>query len=678
MEWLKGFFRNAEFSGQGSLIKLVNPEDNYTKKTEFMSATLIVKNKELFVKNDDFDEEQDQINYISFPLNADAQVTHYIISDEETKIECIKWVNVNSRSDSEFFYGFEFENPSLYHNFFSFVSKYIQIDEEGYQDPKIRLKNLKQAQSVLAVTSNTTPSTINKPYIKPEFNPEEEKQARTEVNFKKVALQSLSHLYSADSILFMSPADLYLLGPNLSTPLLADKGIAFLIIRYPEFKVSLELVREDQIVMRILIDSQFYYQVEEDKKFISWVENVNDNERRIWRANILDSLKNLEGVINIAKYEAEKKVLVSDLNEEDQKWVRGEQEEKKSEEPDDSKAMEIELEPREEIIEEDSSEIIDTVQSWKDSKVYAARKGKITLYSDSGNGLEKNSVISLDFDPYQVMLQKQDTSLLFLNKSKPNIVYILDLERSQIVDELKIKDSPLRELCHPTKFSQLENSGIFLGLTDKSLYTIDPRDPNKIVQDYTYSTNIFLSCLSTTEQGHIAVGSDKGDIRLYKEIGKKSTTNFPGLGHPIKSIDTTKDGAWMLATTDTYLMVIQTKLEGELAYTKALARKRKAPKKLQITPADISKYQIANINFTPAKFNVSSNSDENAIITSTGKFVIIWNFGSVKAGNSNDYYIKDLNDNVIKNEFRFGDESAVITHPKSVKIQNSRWNEKNS
>ena len=146
-------------------------------------------------------------------------------------------------------------------------------------------------------------------------------------------------------------------------------------------------------------------------------------------------------------------------------------------------------------------------------------------------------------NPTHVLLQKQENNMLFLNKAKPNIVYNLDLSRCEIVEEYKLNETALKDICLPTKFSQLSGSDLFLGVTDKSIYTIDPRDPNKIVQDYTYSTNLALNCLSTTEQGHIAVGSEKGDIRLYKEVGKKSTTKFPGLGHPIKSIDVTKDGS---------------------------------------------------------------------------------------------------------------------------------------
>lgn len=129
----------------------------------------------------------------------------------------------------------------------------------------------------------------------------------------------------------------------------------------------------------------------------------------------------------------------------------------------------------------------------------------------------------------------------------------------------------------------------------------------------------------------------------------------------------------MVATTDTYLMVVQTKLEGELAYTKALSRKRKTPKKLTISPEDIAKYQILSLNFTPAKFNINESTEENAIISSTGKLIVIWNFSSIKSGNLSDYYIKPMTDNIIKNEFRFGEENALITYPKSVAIQNNKW-----
>lgn len=676
MEWLKSCFRNPEFSGKGCLIRLSDPNDNYTKKTEFMNATLIVKNKELYVKNDDFDSEQEQIDYISFPLTADCQLIHYTISDDDVKIECIKWVNLNSKGSHDSYFGFEFEDPATFVRFSIYINKYVSLDEEGYQDPSLRTKNVRLANEQFKVSMANTKSDIYKNQLKPEIDNEEETKARSALVFKRDAIISLSHLYSPDTILFVSAGDLYILGPGLKAPILADKGVGFLIIKHPAFKVSLDIVRDSQIVMRILIDNDFYCSVDSELKKVFWVEPVTETERRTWRADLVESVDSLETIINIAKFESEKKIEISELNEEDQKWIRGDHE-SSSEISDIQDRMELDLDvPLPQMQDEDMDEINDTSLGWRSSKVFASRKGKICLYSNSDQTITKDSVIRLDKNPTSMILQNNDTNLLFLTKEFPNVVYRFDIERGTIVDEFSVKDKAFIQLCHENKLSSLTDSQLFLGLCEKSMYTFDPRTSNKIVKEFSYSTNTGFSCMATTEEGYAAVASNKGDIRLYKEIGKKSTTNFPGLGPGIKSVDVSKNGAWLLATTSTYLMVIQTKFQNELAYTKALARKRKPAKKLSITPEDISQFNILKIDFSPAKFNVSETGEENSIITSTGDLVVVWNFISVKSGMLNDYCIMRLEERVIKNEFKFGEENAVITYPKSITVQNSRWNPK--
>ena len=54
------------------------------------------------------------------------------------------------------------------------------------------------------------------------------------------------------------------------------------------------------------------------------------------------------------------------------------------------------------------------------------------------------------------------------------------------------------------------------------------------------------------------MGSNDGQVRMYsdKNVGQIAKTAIPGLGLPITAIDATYDGAWVLATTDKYLMVI--------------------------------------------------------------------------------------------------------------------------
>ena len=42
----------------------------------------------------------------------------------------------------------------------------------------------------------------------------------------------------------------------------------------------------------------------------------------------------------------------------------------------------------------------------------------------------------------------------------------------------------------------------------------------------------------------------------------------------------------------------------------------------------------------PSRFNVGQDQDENSIVTSTGQYVIAWDFAKVKKGQMDKYEIK--------------------------------------
>ena len=50
---------------------------------------------------------------------------------------------------------------------------------------------------------------------------------------------------------------------------------------------------------------------------------------------------------------------------------------------------------------------------------------------------------------------------------------------------------------------------------------------------------------------------------------------------------------------------------------------------------------------------------EKTIITSTGPFLIAFNFRSVKAGKS-DYKIKRYDETVVADNFRYGDDREIV------------------
>jgi VID27 C-terminal WD40-like domain len=66
------------------------------------------------------------------------------------------------------------------------------------------------------------------------------------------------------------------------------------------------------------------------------------------------------------------------------------------------------------------------------------------------------------------------------------------------------------------------------------------------------------------------------------------------------------------------------------------------------------------VSFTPARFNTGDNSLEKTIITSTGPYVITWNFRHVKNGKTHEYNIKKYNEDVVADNFKYGQDKNII------------------
>lgn len=75
------------------------------------------------------------------------------------------------------------------------------------------------------------------------------------------------------------------------------------------------------------------------------------------------------------------------------------------------------------------------------------------------------------------------------------------------------------------------------------------------------------------------------------------------------------------------------------------------------------------VSFTVARFNRDFEGNERAIVTSSGPYVITWDFTQIKRGILNKYQIKQYSDNVVDEQFKFGEDKAiVVTLPDDVKI----------
>ncbi|RXW24724.1 hypothetical protein EST38_g1161 [Candolleomyces aberdarensis] len=314
---------------------------------------------------------------------------------------------------------------------------------------------------------------------------------------------------------------------------------------------------------------------------------------------------------------------------------------------------------------------------YKGDRSYVVRGTNIGVFSHKDkNSVKYYATISKvatpkgkEFKPGYVMLHDQDTKMVLMNEQNPNSLYSLDIERGKVVEEWKVHDNiPVTKIAPESKFAGTTREQTLVGISGNALYRIDPRVSGQKLVDSQYkqyaSKNQF-SGVVTTAAGKLAVASEKGDIRLFDSVGKNAKTALPPLGDPIIGIDVTADGRWIVATTKTYLLLIDTligegRYSGQLGFDRSFpATAKPLPKRLQLKPEHVA-YMGGNVSFTVAKFNQGEGQVENAIVTSTGPFVIAWDFAKVKKGFNDKYEIKKYEDHVVQDNFKFGDDKEII------------------
>lgn len=282
---------------------------------------------------------------------------------------------------------------------------------------------------------------------------------------------------------------------------------------------------------------------------------------------------------------------------------------------------------------------------------------------------DKNS-----FTPNRVMLHDRETGLVMSNPNDPGNLYKLDLERGIISDKWKVdENSVVKHFVPKSKYNQRTSEQEFLGVTPKSLVTIDPRLPGIKTVDtksMKYTTNNKFSCLATTINGEVAVASDTGVVRLYDKTNIRAKTNLYGSGEPIIGLDTTEDGRYVLATCKTHLLIMDTLIpdtENSTGFRNRMGAKKPDPKRLQLRHEDAVRMDC-KISFLPARFS-SGDSSNCFIVTATGPYVIKWNLKRVNSNRLFDYTITKYKEDIVEDNFLYDSPKRIIVAlPKSVEL----------
>ncbi|KAF9962255.1 hypothetical protein BGZ72_008390 [Mortierella alpina] len=312
---------------------------------------------------------------------------------------------------------------------------------------------------------------------------------------------------------------------------------------------------------------------------------------------------------------------------------------------------------------------------------FVVRGNKIGVFKHNDHdGLDFSTTIKnvsnskgREINPSRVVLHEQDTAMVMMDPRDLDTAYKMDLEYGKIVEEWQLPGtSGVLNIIGDSKYSHLTDNKTMIGHSRNALFRIDPRlSGAKIVGDefkqYAAKGNDF-TCITTTDNGSIAVAGAKGEIKLRNVLTKNAKTALPGLGDPIIGIDVTANGRWVIATCKAYLLLIDVlnPTNKMLGFDASFPAKEKPQAiKLQLRPEHVASMK-QGVSFTTARFNTGVNEEEKTIVTSTGPYVITWNFRRVKNGHY-EYQIKQYADSVVADNFKFGqDRSIIVALPHDV------------
>lgn len=397
---------------------------------------------------------------------------------------------------------------------------------------------------------------------------------------------------------------------------------------------------------------------------------------------ILNFSAAVENDLNVILDEDEREARIRDKEEEEREWEQEEEEEESaSEDEDHSKRIisseSFENDPSQRSLSSGNKSL--TV-AYKNDRSYVVRDNKIGVFKTDIDGMDFVGAIKNISDlqgkrinPDDPMLYLEDRNLILRDERDKNKLFKMDLERGKVVEEWGTGEKDVVQYSPTKKFDQLTAEQTVLGVSPRGVFKIDPRinTKNKVVQDESkdYVTNTKFSSLDTTEDGYIAVGSEKGDVRLYDRLGIRAKTAIPSLGQPIRHVTVSANGRWLLCTCDSSLLLMDLtvktgKYAGNLGFKKSFPSNENIKTYvLNISPEHASYISTSTkkpIKFSKAYFNTGINQEEQTIVTSSGPFAISWSLKKILKYQKKPYTMRRYDSNIIEDNFQFGTDRNVI------------------
>lgn len=273
--------------------------------------------------------------------------------------------------------------------------------------------------------------------------------------------------------------------------------------------------------------------------------------------------------------------------------------------------------------------------------------------------------------PQHGILHDQESKLLMMDAENRTSLYYMDLAAEKVIQEIKTDDLNVDLMWNSFKGGNCSMDPTFMCANNSAFFLMDTRQSHGQGHTMMYKTNPRFTAAISDENGHILLGNSVGELRLYDGEANKDgkfkiakTKLDSVVREPIKSVDSTPDGSWILATMKSCIVVYPTRLKGggNSAFETRLANKTTGIY-LRLKHEDILEYGLMDINFQPAVFDDAGHS----ILTSTGNLAVVWDFKSVRSGRTDKYSIR-VTHNYIKDSKALQDGSVIVAYPKEFSI----------
>jgi hypothetical protein len=522
----------------------------------------------------------------------------------------------------------------------------------------------------------------------------------TVVQTPKAVMDAFQVIIKDNTVEFASIGELTSLDPSQadSKPMVISPHFIFVLRTVGDFQYQVQIYDDKaQCIYKLTVDQNLQFHINSETNSMAWMDMKAGQAVHLsfkFREN--DAGKNLNVVITMSIMQSMKQKKFDDVVK-DSDWMQyyGNTQEQVEEEPTDegryqeyidTHRMDTEFVDTNTFVEPTHFKNLnhtDLAQGKVIDRTFVSQDNNISVYQaledDSFNficNLPPVKTFEGDaMNPRKMMLTDKDTKVLMLNKDeKDGVVYFMDLEKGKIISELSGQaGTGVKDISNYEKNSDMAGNPLFFGCNEKNIFEMDPRVKNAVVAERPYATNYMFNSISGAKDGTFVVGSKDGALRMYSQCSGNAKNVLPSLlGEAILHIDVSKDGAFILATCRSHVMLIPTFQEGKSGFSHMFRKTNKPhPIILKVNPRSLAKLGVNSIDYTYAIFDNKSDR-ETLIAANAGPYLILWDLSKVLSGKHDTTTIKSLGDKIVHNEFRYNSDKLIAALPHKLVCQSAK------